>query len=220
MLSSPAMTAPPPSTDRQALRREMRRRRRRLPPRMHRLAAAGLTRALMRAPLWRRVRHVAAFAAADGEPDLWRLMHAAHHSGHRVYLPVIAASNRPLRFRRWRPGARMVLNRFGIPEPAGGAPLHPRRLDLVLTPLVAFDRRGNRLGMGGGLYDRSFAFLHLRRRWHHPRLVGVAHAFQQVPELDARPWDVPLWGVLTPEGLRRFPLGRASPLIQGPMQRR
>jgi 5-formyltetrahydrofolate cyclo-ligase len=74
-----------------------------------------------------------------------------------------------------------------------------RKLDVVLLPLVAFDRRGNRLGMGGGFYDRTFA-PRGRGRVSAPRLIGLAHGFQQVAELVDQPWDVPLRGVLTDSG--------------------
>lgn len=194
--------------DRRALRRRLREQRRALDRRSQHQAARALVRHLFRHRLWRQVHTLAAFCAADGEPDLWPLMHAAHRAGRRVHLPVIAAPAAPMGFREWRPGRRLTPNRLGIPEPVDGTTRHPRRMDLVLTPLVGFDAAGNRLGMGGGFYDRTFAFLHRRRRWHHPRLVGVAHDFQQVDTLAAEPWDVPLWGILTPSGLRRFPLGQ------------
>ena len=71
-------------------------------------------------------------------------------------------------------------------------------------PLVAFDMRGNRLGMGGGYYDRTFAYLLNRRRWRRPILIGVAYEFQGVDSLTTRPWDIPLHGVATEAGLRIF----------------
>jgi len=73
----------------------------------------------------------------------------------------------------------------------------------VLVPLVAFDDAGNRLGMGAGYYDRSFAFR--RAAPSPPLLVGVGYEFQRVPALAAQPWDVPLDAVLTERGLQRFP---------------
>ena len=72
------------------------------------------------------------------------------------------------------------------------AQLAPHALDIVLVPLLAFDRRGTRLGSGGGYYDRSFAFLHGQARPHRPLLVGVGYAFQEVESLPAAAWDVAL----------------------------
>ncbi len=97
----------------------------------------------------------------------------------------------------------MVRNRFGIPEPAEGPFRDPERLEIVLTPLVAFSTNGMRLGMGAGFYDRAFAFLR-RDPEAGPWLVGVAYALQQVDSLPADPWDVPLAAVLTERGLQVF----------------
>ncbi len=93
----------------------------------------------------------------------------------------------------------MRRNRFGIPEPLTHKRVHvpPWGLDLICMPLVAFDRQGNRLGMGGGFYDRSLAYRRGRQSWHKPRLLGIAHALQEVAELEPRPWDIPLSGVAT-----------------------
>jgi len=108
-----------------------------------------------------------------------------------------------MRFRRWRPGATMVPNRYGIPEPREGRECDVRRLELVLTPLVAFDGNGTRLGMGAGFYDRTFEFLRADPD-AGPWLVGVAYAMQQVDSLPAETWDVPVGGVITERGLRVF----------------
>ena len=72
-----------------------------------------------------------------------------------------------------------------------------RDLDIVFTPLVAFDTAGNRVGMGAGFYDRSFAFRKHRRNWRRPLLIGVAYDFQRVPHIPARTWDVPVDLVVT-----------------------
>jgi len=100
----------------------------------------------------------------------------------------------------------MRYNRFRIPEPALHARhrISPMALDLVLTPLVAFGDEGARLGMGGGYYDRTFAWLHHRHLWRTPRLIGVAYGFQYHPDLEANHWDVPLSAVVTEEGVRLF----------------
>ena len=74
----------------------------------------------------------------------------------------------------------------------------------MLVPLVGFDGAGNRLGMGAGYYDRTFAFRHARRHWRGPRLIGVAYDCQEVDAIDDRAWDVPLDGVVTESGVRMF----------------
>ena len=110
-----------------------------------------------------------------------------------------------LRFAPWRAGDPLVTNRYGIPEPdvEPSSALDAREMAVVVTPLVGFDARGHRLGMGGGWYDRSFAFR--RARSAPPLLVGAAFAQQQLDILDAADWDVPLDAIATESGIVRPP---------------
>ena len=125
----------------------------------------------------------------------------------QVYLPVLLPfHHNRLWFARFEPDTWLVVNRYGIAEPER---IHRRRivpqaLDIVLAPLVGFDHKGNRLGMGGGFYDRSFAYLLKRKYWRTPRLIGLAYDFQQLPSLPDRPWDVPLTAVATDSDWYRF----------------
>ena len=182
-----------------ALRRALRAARRRIGRLPRRAAAAAIARQLALAPAFQRARRIAAYWPADGEIDPLPTLARAHAAGKACYLPVLC----PLRtgrlyFAPWRPGTPLIRNRFGIPEPAcpRRAWLAPRMLDLVLLPLVGFDAAGSRLGMGGGYYDRSFAFVQ-RPGWRRPRLVGVAFELQRMPRLPRRAWDVPLDAVQT-----------------------
>jgi 5-formyltetrahydrofolate cyclo-ligase len=92
-------------------------------------------------------------------------------------------------------------NHLGIDEPAGACEIGARWLDLVFLPLVGFDSHGMRLGMGGGYYDRTFAFLNLRTAWRAPRLVGIAYEFQHIDRIEPAPHDVRLDAVVTEDGL-------------------
>lgn len=136
---------------------------------------------------------VAVYLAADGEVDTQPLIELAWRAGKQVYLPVLWG--KCLRFARYRPHAALRRNRLGIAEPAVKSYRSIARLDLILMPLVGFDDRGGRLGMGGGFYDRSFARLPAKRR--RPARVGLAHACQHVDSLPLEPWDVPLTAVAT-----------------------
>lgn len=187
------------------IRRELRARRHELTPRQQKRASQRLMSVLSRWPYWRRAQRVALYLPNDGEPDLTPLIRKAWRDGKQVYLPVLAPNGgNVLWFRRFEASSRLVPNRFGIHEPSAANPrLQPQRLDLVLAPLTAFDVRGRRLGMGGGFYDRTFSFVSRRLIWQHPYLVGVAHHFQQVDELPAEPWDVPLSAIATDKGLLR-----------------
>lgn len=114
------------------------------------------------------------------------------------YLPVVNPHTRSMTFKRYRFGEHLRPNRFGILEPGSKAPaLAIEALDVVLMPLVGYDLQGNRLGMGGGFYDRAFARLRRRR----PLRIGLAHSLQQVARLERAPWDIPLHGVCTEGGL-------------------
>ena len=100
--------------------------------------------------------------------------------------------------------SRMCLNRFGIEE-VDALPNHAIKvseIDLVLLPLVAFDKTGNRLGMGGGFYDATFA--HLKSKKTKPLFIGLAYQSQLVEDLPSDPWDLPLDGVCTEESFYRF----------------
>lgn len=96
-------------------------------------------------------------------------------------------------FVQYKRGDSLICNRFGIlePKPLRHRVVASRSLNMVLMPLVAFDARGNRLGMGKGYYDKSFAFLRKSTR-KTPKLVGLAHECQRVEELQVASWDVPL----------------------------
>lgn len=188
------------------MRRELRATRRQISRAERRAAAAALARRLAVLPALQRARRVAAYWPADGEIDPLPALTRAHASGKRCYLPVLCPlRDGHLHFAPWQPGAPLLRNAYGIPEPAcpRGQWLAPRMLDLVLLPLVGFDAAGNRLGMGGGYYDRSFAFLR-RQGWRRPRLIGVGFDCQRLAALPRRPWDVALDAVLTPRATSVF----------------
>lgn len=178
--------------------------RRALGARLQRKHAAALARRLMRYVVVRRARRMALYWPADGEIDPRVLLQRRLCRTKRLYLPVLNPLKRrsgqgTLWFARYRPGERLRPNRFGIPEPArrGAQLIKPRHLDLAILPLVGFDAQGHRLGMGGGFYDRTFAFRRRHSRWCRPRLLGVAHECQRLEHIDSRPWDVPLDAVMT-----------------------
>ena len=192
------------------LRRQMRSQRRALTVHEQRLASDNVLDLILHHPTFRRARHIALFLPNDGEIDISELMPVAWAMKKHCYLPVLATPGQRLIFAPMEKHSRLELNRYGIPEPvANRRQLRlPQQLDLVLTPLVAFDIHGNRIGMGGGYYDRSFAFLRRRQHWRRPHMLGVAHDFQQLSALPRQPWDVPLHGVFTDQ--RFYPVGREN----------
>lgn len=201
MTSSGAAPLPDHSNlSRPQLRRLLRHNRRALSPAEQRQAAKGLYRQLAQNPLFRRARHVSLYLPMDGEIDPRLLLRAAQKRGKTTYLPVLSAWPRTkMVFQRVRPGEKFKPNRFRIPEPRINARRQRKiwTLDLVMMPLVGFDPEGGRLGMGGGFYDRSLAYLARRKTWRKPILLGLAHECQKVAKLAVASWDVPLAGTVT-----------------------
>ena len=161
---------------------------------------------IRRLPVFLKARRVALFLPFDGEPTLTPLIESAHPK--HWYAPVITRTR--MHFARIHGSAPLAHNFFGILEPHLGAPIDARRLDLVLTPLVAFDDRGVRVGVGRGYYDRCFRFLRGRDAWQRPKLLGIAYELQHLPYIETQAWDVPLWGAVTEAGVRRFEAGSAD----------
>jgi 5-formyltetrahydrofolate cyclo-ligase len=116
--------------------------------------------------------------------------------GKRVFAPVTSAG-RQMVFREVLRETTLKKNAFGVWEPTSGSFIDPRALDIVITPVVAFDSLHNRIGMGGGYFDRCFSFLKHRKTWLRPKLVGVAFACQQAQEIAPNPWDIRLYRVFS-----------------------
>jgi 5-formyltetrahydrofolate cyclo-ligase len=189
------------NTERARLRRELREKRRAIPAPQRIAAAQSLAQRLLTLPTAPHAGHVAGYWAMDGEIALhaWQLQLPP---GLIYCLPVLIDDGL-LAFAPWRPGEPLATNRFGIPEPdvAPEVRLSPDVMAMVVVPLVGFDTRCQRLGMGGGWYDRSFAASHLADdasgKRGQPLLVGAAFAVQQVDRLPAQAWDVALDVVCT-----------------------
>jgi 5-formyltetrahydrofolate cyclo-ligase len=138
---------------------------------------------------------VAGFWPIQDEIDIRPLLAALHARGHPIALPVTGRRGEALVFRRWRPGETLLPGRFGTSHPAGAA-VTP---DVLLIPLLAFDGQGNRLGYGGGFYDRTIADLPAAIR------IGCAFAVQELDSVPVSLYDQRLHAVLTETGLRLFP---------------
>lgn len=182
-------------SERDALRRELRQRRRAIPAPERIAAADALAQRLLSLPFIPATGYVAGYWAMDGEIALhsWQIRLPR---GLVYCLPVLHEDTR-LRFSPWRPGDPLVTNRFGIPEPdvSSTSALEPEAMAMIVVPLVGFDERGNRLGMGGGWYDRTLAFR--RTQPAPPWLVGVGFSAQRIDTLAREPWDVPVDALCT-----------------------
>ncbi len=177
----------------------MRQARRQLDNNVEATTANKLLGVIARRPEFRRASRVALYLAHGGEINPEPIKQLAETVGKICFLPVL----HPLKYNRLyflphQTGEKLRCNHFGIEEP----PLHLHRIvpawtmDVIFLPLVAYDRSGNRLGMGGGFYDSSLAFVS-RKPGKRPLLIGLAHSFQQVDELEPAAWDIPLHAVAT-----------------------
>ncbi len=181
--------------DRSTIRRNIRQKRAKLSS-ITRLQASFEISHYIANTLWfRKSQRIAFYQAVQGELDPAKLMQQAWQMHKTCYLPICHPLHQhKLLFAPCFPGDLLKPNHYGILEPSlkKQAPCKPFALDIVFTPLVAFDPMGNRLGSGKGYYDRTFAYL---RRFTHPfkpLLVGLAYGFQEVEEIQAESWDIPL----------------------------
>lgn len=182
---------------RQQIRQQIRQRRRALTPEQQTQFALQAADRMMAYPPVLLAQTVAVFLSFDGELDTRPLIDQLWRAGKRVYLPVLHPfSPGNLLFLHYHPSSDLVVNRLNIREPKLDVRdvLPLSQLDVLVTPLVAFDAAGQRLGMGGGFYDRTL------QNWRQHRLqpVGYAHDCQQVGALPTEQWDIPLPAVITP----------------------
>ncbi|POT56674.1 5-formyltetrahydrofolate cyclo-ligase [Citrobacter amalonaticus] len=182
---------------RQDIRQMIRQRRRALTPRQQINFGQQAANRMLAYPPVMMAHTVAVFLSFDGELDTQPLIEQLWRAGKRVYLPVLHPfSPGNLLFLHYHPRSELVVNRLKIQEPKLDVRdvLPLSQLDVLITPLVAFDGTGQRLGMGGGFYDRTL------QNWQQHRIqpVGYAHDCQLVEKLPVEEWDIPLPAVVTP----------------------
>jgi len=137
------------------------------------------------------------YYAVNNEVDVHPLCKILWQESKRVYLPIV--EKKKLLFGEYRDTSNLKNNRFKIPEPIVGieSQISAFELDLIFMPLVAFDPMGNRIGMGGGFYDRTLDNKQLDNDLKKPILVGVAYEFQKQNQIQPNPWDIPLDMIFT-----------------------
>ena len=185
---------------RDSLRSSMRILRRKLPVSVRKSLSRKAALHCHHWPVFNKAKRIGFYWPINGETSPLPIMNLARRMGKSCWLPVIrpwAVAN--LGFAEIGSNRRLVRHRWGFYEPRGRRLFDAGHLDMLIIPLTAFDVRGNRLGMGGGYYDR--ALRKLRRK--KPVRVGLAFDFQQTALLMHKPWDIPLDAVLTPGGVIR-----------------
>jgi 5-formyltetrahydrofolate cyclo-ligase len=139
---------------------------------------------------------IACYLPMHDEVDTAAIFLRSWRAKKRIFAPVIDSQG-TMKFREILPNSPLVQNFFGLWEPTIGEEISPRKLDTVITPLVAFDQKLNRIGMGGGYYDRCFAFLKHRQNCRRPKLIGTAFTCQETANIAPNPWDIPLYRIIT-----------------------
>ena len=144
--------------------------------------------------VFRNAKHIAIFIPNDGEIETADTIKFLLKQGYFVYLPILAGEK--LKFAKM--GKFFRKNRFGIEEPIFTPIIGAHKMDIILMPLVGFDKNKNRLGMGGGFYDKTLSFHKKLKEFRIPKLYGLAFDAQEVDKLQSKPWDVPVDGIVTP----------------------
>jgi len=194
-----------------SLRHTLRQRRRSITPAKRESFDFLINQHLQKSGALLRSSSIASYLANDGEPSVTYSIHACSKTPLQHYLPVISKTQ--LKFAQYSFGEPLTNNVFNIPEPLSKRLLPARLLSCILTPLVGFDNQGNRLGMGGGYYDRTLNFMSRPRCRKSPLLIGIAYSVQKVETIKPRHWDIPLDAVITENGVTQFST-RAKQLLR------
>jgi len=156
-------------------------------------ATLAATNNLKKLFCFQKSKRVACYIANDGE--------ISPHLIISCYLPALDPLRiKKLRFLAYDRDSQLHNNHYGIAEPNTSIKnsLQPWALDLMIIPVVGFDRYGHRIGMGGGYYDRTFSYLRTRQHWRRPYIVGFAFDEQELVRIHTNKWDIPLNAIVTP----------------------
>ena len=187
---------------RQQLRQHYRALRQALPNFRQRISAKQLAATLKQSAEFKNAKTIASYLPDDGEIDPSIIHQLAWHCGKNIFLPVINKSQHSLSFAPFHRSTPLASGTWGIQQPRYAKQLARVLIaDLILLPLVAFDAKGNRLGRGGGYYDRYLGSIKQHR--NDVRVLGLAHDFQQAEQLSVEKWDVPVDGIVTPRKIIR-----------------
>ncbi|MCP3852618.1 MAG: 5-formyltetrahydrofolate cyclo-ligase [Gammaproteobacteria bacterium] len=194
-----------------SLRKKLRDERRSLSVVEQQRYAENIIQRVLHSSAYKDSRHIALYLPSDGEVDLSGLIKQLHNDGKHCYLPVILSKeNASIAFAPFDEETVFQKNCFGISEPVflKEQLKSAKQLDLILTPLVGFDEQGNRIGMGGGYYDRALQHLNeassKTRYTIKPMVYGIAYERQKIEQLQPQSWDVKLNAIVTEERLTLF----------------
>ncbi len=159
-------------------------------------ASARICKRIINSRIFFSSRTLGCYLPMFDEVDTYAIVERAWCANKRVFVPVLRNGGK-MSFREMHSETMLEKNRYDVWEPVDGEFISPRRLDIVITPTVAFDDDNNRIGMGGGYFDRCFSYLRHRTMWFHPKLIGLAFECQKVEKITPKPWDIRLYRVFT-----------------------
>jgi 5-formyltetrahydrofolate cyclo-ligase len=197
-LIAPAMVDTGSQADRSqaVIRAVCKNERARLAPGKRRQASRKIADKILSSSLFLNAKNIAVYIPMKSEVDTWPIIKRAWQLKKRVFAPIMQ-ENFTLRFHQFDDESELFTNKMGFREPVDGRFIAANTLDLVFAPLVAFDSQKNRIGMGGGYYDRTFAFLGQNQPSTNPVLAGLAFECQRVEQIVANPWDIRLFSIFT-----------------------
>ena len=193
------------SQQQSTLRQSIRNKRRLISKQEQQQHSESIIHQLIHSQVYQNSYDIALYLSTDGEVDLNSLMSILFQDNKKVYLPIILSAQKGImKFAPYHHEKLLEKNYLGILEPLYEDKdlVAIEQLDLILAPLVGFDESGNRIGMGGGYYDR--ALQNLKTGALKTQFIGVAHELQKVEKLQAREWDIPLHGIITEKRFSYF----------------
>ena len=183
------MTDGSPTPTHTELRTRAKEARRSMSDREREACSAIIARRFLNSRSYRSAQRIACYLPTWDEVDTRSIIAHGWESGKKIYLPVVDRAH-AMYFAETHPDTFLTRNRYGIWQPEANESVRLLSLDLVVTPVVVFDDSGRRIGMGGGYYDRCFAYLNHRRFWLRPKLIGFAFSCQQTEKIVPNPWDI------------------------------
>ncbi|PCI71155.1 MAG: 5-formyltetrahydrofolate cyclo-ligase [Piscirickettsiaceae bacterium] len=193
------------------LRRSLRQARQQIPASTRTQYDVQINQRIIRSRLLLRQPRIASYMAHNGEPSLERLIIACSERHLLHYLPTLT-NKQTLLFTKYSWGDKLKYNRFNIEEANTTSSISSKFLSMILVPLVGYDKLGNRLGAGGGYYDRTLSYSASATCTLKPLLVGIAYSHQEVDKLATQPWDIPLDAVINERQIICFS-NRAASLL-------
>ncbi|ABL02678.1 5-formyltetrahydrofolate cyclo-ligase [Candidatus Ruthia magnifica str. Cm (Calyptogena magnifica)] len=181
----------------QALRLTLRQKRRAINHSNREKLAKRLLSQTQRLVTFKHGQKIAIYLPNDGEIDTKYIYNFLKRQGFSIYLPILV--NKSLKFSKIN--KHFKKNIFSIKEPVFTQILSAKQINIIFMPLVGFDKNKNRIGMGGGFYDRTLTFKKPQQNYKNPKLYGLAFDCQKVYRLNANPWDVPLNAIITPTAI-------------------